>query len=63
MAACFLDSMTTLDMAGFGYGIHYEYGLFMHEIDNGYQREKPETSVAMDIKKSGGENIEGILCK
>ena len=28
-----------------------------------YHREKPETSVAMDIKKSGGENIEGILCK
>ena len=42
LAACFLDSMATLDIAGFGYGIHYEYGLFKQEIDNGYQREKPD---------------------
>ncbi|MDX9786921.1 MAG: glycogen/starch/alpha-glucan phosphorylase [Desulfobacterales bacterium] len=46
LAACFLDSMATLDMAGFGYGIHYEYGLFKQEIDNGYQREKPDNWLA-----------------
>ncbi len=42
LAACFLDSMASLRIAGFGYGIHYEYGLFRQDIDNGYQREKPD---------------------
>ncbi|MDY0221894.1 MAG: glycogen/starch/alpha-glucan phosphorylase [Desulfobacterium sp.] len=46
LAACFLDSMATLDIAGFGYGIHYEYGLFKQEIHNGYQREKPDNWLA-----------------
>ncbi len=42
LAACFLDSLATLDYPGFGYGIHYEYGLFRQEINNGYQKEKPD---------------------
>jgi starch phosphorylase len=42
LAACFLDSLASLDMPGYGYGIHYEYGLFRQEIDNGYQKEKPD---------------------
>jgi starch phosphorylase len=42
LAACFLDSLATLDYPGYGYGIHYEYGLFRQEIDNGYQKEKPD---------------------
>lgn len=42
LAACLLDSLATLGMPGFGYGINYEYGLFKQEIDNGYQREKPD---------------------
>ncbi len=42
LAACFLDSLATLGMPGYGYGIHYEYGLFQQEIRNGYQREKPD---------------------
>ena len=41
LAACFLDSLATLDMPGYGYGIHYEYGLFQQEIHNGYQQEIP----------------------
>jgi len=42
LAACMLESMATLGMPGFGYGIDYEYGLFKQEIVNGFQREKPD---------------------
>jgi len=42
LAACYLDSLATMDMAAVGYGIHYEYGLFRQTIENGYQRERPD---------------------
>jgi starch phosphorylase len=48
LAACFLDSLATLGMPGYGYGINYEYGLFKQEIDNGYQREKPDNWLAQN---------------
>lgn len=42
LAACFLDSLATLGMPGYGYGINYEYGIFKQEIHHGYQHEKPD---------------------
>ena len=42
LAACFLDSLATLDYPGHGYGIRYEYGMFEQHIENGYQVEYPD---------------------
>ncbi len=42
LAACFLDSMATLQLPAYGYGIRYEFGIFDQEIRNGYQIERPE---------------------
>jgi glycogen phosphorylase len=42
LAACFLESLATLNMPGFGYGIDYEYGMFRQEIAHGHQKEKPD---------------------
>ena len=43
LAACFLDSMATLSLPGYGYGIRYEYGMFHQHIEHGCQVEHPDT--------------------
>ena len=42
LAACFLDSLATLEVPSFGYGIRYNYGIFRQQIRNGYQLEQPD---------------------
>lgn len=42
LAACFLESMSTLQCPGYGYGIRYEHGLFQQRFENGIQVETPE---------------------
>lgn len=42
LAACFLDSMTTLALPAVGYTLRYEYGIFKQEVRGGYQVERPD---------------------
>ena len=42
LAACFMDSLSTLGIAAYGYGIRYEHGLFRQHIHEGWQIEEAE---------------------
>lgn len=43
LAACYMDSLATLDIPAIGYGIRYEYGIFDQRIENGWQVEESDT--------------------
>jgi len=42
LAACFLDSLATLELPGYGYGVRYDYGIFRQCLREGYQVEEPD---------------------
>ena len=42
LAACFLDSLATLEYPGYGYGLRYEHGMFRQDFANGWQTERPD---------------------
>jgi glycogen phosphorylase len=42
LAACFLDSLATMQLPGHGYGIRYEFGIFRQELEDGHQLEQPD---------------------
>jgi starch phosphorylase len=62
LAACFMDSMSTLGIAGHGYGLRYEHGLFRQKLEDGWQIEEAEDWLTQggnpwEIERSEGRHV------
>jgi len=47
LAACYMDSMASLKMPAYGYGLRYEYGIFKQELMDGWQQENPDSWLSL----------------
>ena len=52
LAACFLDSLATLNYSAYGCGIRYHYGMFKQKIENGFQVEAPDNWLICSLPQS-----------
>jgi starch phosphorylase len=61
LAACFLDSLSTLGYQAYGCGIRYKYGMFRQEIENGFQKEVPDNWLRsvepFEVRREGHHKI------
>lgn len=61
LAACYLDSMASLGIPGFGYGINYQFGLFKQKFENGYQIEQADSWQGEDSPWQFARNDRKVL--
>ena len=61
LAACYLDSMASLGIPGFGYGINYQFGLFKQKFENGYQVEQADSWQGEDSPWQFARNDRKVL--
>lgn len=60
LAACFIDSLTTLDLPAYGCTIRYEYGLFRQKIVDGYQTELPDHGL-ITVMRGKSQDLKKLL--
>jgi len=63
LAACFLDSMATMQLPAMGYGLRYEYGIFRQSIEDGWQREHPDNWLSRQDPWEVGRPKEAVEIK